>query len=358
MLIGLAIFVTFSGQGPAASTTEGSLKQQARPFLQGIFAMEAYFSWDGNRIIFQGRYKDKGGPLQVFVCDFRPGQQPAPQPVQLTHGPSNHECTFFSPDGSYIVYATGNGRESDASRVDFGGHPYFYDLSKEIWIARLEANQIISRRRITQNNAYEAESSFSPAIKGLPGRPDGMYILFTSSRGDSLDLWIQRVFDSQGKEVLDPAVQLTRTRTSQEGGAFFLSDHEIIYRTWEYDPKNPKTEQMERDGVNYRPMQIHVLDIKTGKDAVLTSGNARHWAPFPHPTKRKVVFAKRDFSQPNHNFDIYVLDLDTREQQRITSQPGFEGYPVFHPAGDTIMFSRFDSVSHDFGLWLVPYPPE
>ncbi len=356
VVIGLTVSITLGARAGTTLAAEGPL--QAQPLVQDTFAMEAYFSWDGSRIIFQGKDKGRDGPLQVFVCEFDRDRRTAARPAKVTDGLSNHECTFFSPDGNYIVYATGAGKVSEEDKVDFGGYPYFYDLSKEIWIAKLKGNKIAGKRRITRNGAYEAECSFSPPIRNLPGRPDGVYVLFTSSREGSLDLWIERVFDEQGEDVLDPAIQLTDTRTSQEGGAFFLSDHEIVYRTWEFDPADPKTEKMEKNRVNYRPMQIHLLDIKTGKDTLLTEGNARHWAPFPHPTGKKIVFAKRDFEQPDHNFDIYVLDVDTRQQRRITSQPGFEGYPVFHPAGDLIMFSRFDAVSHDFSLWVIPYEPK
>lgn len=330
---------------------------RATMVLQDAYAMEAYFSHDGKRFIYQGREVGEPGPLQIYVCDFRPGQQPPPRPVRVTEGASNHECTFFSHDGNYIAYATAIGESSEEDAVDFGGYPYFYDMKKEIWVARLENNRITNRRRITDNNAYEAETSFSPPMRNLPGKPDGVYLLYTSSRDGNLDLWMRRVFDDRGKEVLDEEIQLTKTPTVQEGGAFFLSDHKIVYREWTFDSKNPNKEQMERNRVNFRPMQIHVLDLRTGFDTTVTHGNARHWAPFPHPGGRKIVFAKRDFSLPDHNFDIYVMDLDSGKQERMTSDPGFDGYPVFHPNGQVIMYSRYDRANHGFSLWSVAYPP-
>ncbi len=355
----LLIFAMFAAGISEAKDppTRTRAPKTARPLIRNTFAMEAYFSWDGQRIIFQGRNMGKRAPLQVYVCDYRPNQTTEANPIRLTEGLASHECTFFSRDGQYIVYATSETEPSEENTKDFGGYPYFYDLTKEIWVAKLDGDSITNKRRVTHNKAYEAETSYSPLIKGLPARPDGIYILYTSSRSGNLDLWIQRVFDEHGKEVSDTAIQLTDTPTSQEGGAFFLSDHEVVYRTWEYDSANPMTEQFERNRVNFRTMHIHTLDLATGDDTTYTSGNARHWAPFPHPGGRKVVFAKRDFAKPDHNFDIYVLDLDTREQQPIVTDPGFDGYAVFHPSGKTIMYSRFDAVTHDFSLWTVPYPP-
>lgn len=358
-LLTLSLQVACTGLGPLAgpeTTAPAAHAEQARALVRDTFAMEAYFSHDGRRIVFQGREKDKPGPLQVFVCDYDHDRRSASRPVAVTDGPSNHECTFFSTDGQYIVYATSEEKAPDESKVDFGGYPYQYDLTKEIWVARLRGTRITGKRRITHNHAYEAETSFSPLLRNIPGRADGVYVLFTSSRAGSLDLWMQRVFDRDGNEVSGPAVQLTNTPTSQEGGSFFLSDHEIVYRTWTFDPKHPNKEQMERDHVNYRPMRIHVMDLRSGLNVPVAAGNARNWAPFPHPSGRKLVFAKRDFTIADHNFDIYVLDLDTAKEERITTDPGFEGYPVFHPAGDTIMFSRYDPASHGFSLWTVPYP--
>ena len=337
------------------------------PVLDGFNAMEAYFSWDGKRIIFQGA--DNAGretPLQVYTWEFAKEGEKANSPKCWTSSPFDCECTFFSSDGQYVVFNT-RPREASSKAIDFGGYPYSYDSGKEIFLGRIEGDRLITER-LTKNSSYEAETSFSPTFVNRPGYPkDGVYLLFTSSRSGSLDLYIRRILDSNGHRmeiaeigqgeapISDQAIQITNTPTLQEGGAFFMPDGRIVYRAWEFDPMNPQKDQWERDRTNYRPMQLYLFDPITGEHKQLTKGNIRHWAPYPHPDGEKIVFAKRDFSEENHNFDIFVLHLEDGRQERITQGPDFDGYPVFHPKGDLILFSRYVREEHRFQLMQVPY---
>lgn len=343
---------------PAATVPPPAL-EKATPILEGFHAMEAYYSWDGKKIIFQGAEKpNHETPLQAYVWTIPPEGEKGEAPQPITHSQYNCECTFFSADGKYVIYNTNpSPKGQPIKEVDFGGYPYNYDLGKETFLGIVKPNGTIMTERLTNNDAYEAETSFSPLFKGHPGyAKDGTYLLFTSSRSGSLDLYIRRILDENGARVAeDETTQVTNTPTLQEGGAFFMPDGRIVYRAWEYDPKNPEKEKWEKDHENFRPMHLFVWDPTTKASTQLTQGNVRDWAPFPHPGGKKVVFAKRDFSQANSNFDIYVLELDTGKQERITDDPHFDGYPVFHPNGQTIMFSRYFREEHRFQLMQVPY---
>ncbi len=345
-------------------------ESQAIPILEGHYGMEAYFSHDGSKIIYQGREGDRSiyPYLDVLVWEFQPWKNPIIPPQRLTDnskaGKSNAECTFFSPNDRYIVFAAGRADSKQSDQVDFGGYPYYYDLTKEVFIAKSD-NVDGTLEQVTKNLAYEAETSFSPPILKNPRIPDGIYLLYTSSRSGSLDLWMQKTLDVSGERRVDgPPIQLTNTPLLQEGGAFFMPDGKrIVYRAWEFDPANPQKEEMEKDRTNYRPMQIHILNIETMEDRQLTSGNARNWAPFPHPLEEMIVFAKRDFTVSPSNFDIYVLDLLDKgnpRQIQITTFPGFDGYPVFNPSGNLIMFTRYFPHPQEpskslFRLYTIPF---
>lgn len=372
-LIGLTVRpISFALQTIGIEVPVSALKyeSQAIPILEGHYGMEAYFSHDGSRIIYQGREGDRSvyPYLDVLVWDFQPWKNPITPPTRLTDnlkaGRSNAECTFFSPNDRYIVFAAGRANAKQSDQVDFGGYPYYYDLTKEVFIAKSD-NVDGTLEQVTKNLAYEAETSFSPPILKNPRFPDGIYLLYTSSRSGSLDLWMQKILDVSGERRVDvPPIQLTNTPLLQEGGAFFMPDGKrIVYRAWEFDPANPKKEEMEKERTNYRPMQIHILNIETMEDRQLTSGNARNWAPFPHPSEEMIVFAKRDFTVSPNNFDIYVLDMRDKEnlhQIQITTFPGFDGYPVFNPAGNLIMFTRYFPHPRDpskslFRLYTIPF---
>lgn len=372
-LIGLTVRpISFALQTTGIEFPVSALKYESQtvPILEGQYAMEAYFSHDGSKIIYQGREGDRSiyPHLDVLIWDFQPWKNPITPPRRLTDnskvGRTNAECTFFSPNDKYIVFAAGRADAKQLDLVDFGGYPYYYDLTKEVYIARLDDVEG-TLEQVTHNSAYEAETSFSPPIRNNPRFSDGIYLLYTSSRSGNLDLWMQKVFDVTGERHVDgPPIQLTNAPLLQEGGAFFMPDGKrIVYRAWDFDPVNPHKEEMERDRTNLRPMQIHILNIETMKDEQITSGDARNWAPFPHPSEEMIVFSKRDFSVSPNNFDIYVLDLRDKgnpKQIQITTYPGFDGYPVFNPAGNLIMFTRYFPRPHDpskslFRLYTIPF---
>lgn len=331
---------------------------EPEPVLEGIDAMEAYFSPDGRWIIFQGGRMKYSDPLQVNIWEFLSDKEP----IKLTQSNTSCECTFFSADQRHIVYATSEESPLKENEDDFGGYPYKYLLTKEIYISKLSGDHISNTRQITDNNSYEAETSFSPVFQNVAGFEDGTYVLFTSSRTGNLDLWIQRVFDLDENEVSDKAIQLTDTAEVQEGGAFFLPKHNnptIVYREWKFPDPSGKQSEMEKGRVNYRPMHIHTLDLVTREDRNVTlnevSKDNRHWAPFPHPDGKRIVYAKRDFSREDHNFDIHVLNLETGKDERITDSENFEGYPVFHPKGDLILYTIYNRQTHSMSLMRVPY---
>jgi TolB protein len=42
---------------------------------------------------------------------------------------------------------------------------------------------------------------------------------------------------------------------------------------------------------------------------------------------------------PPHNFEIFLLNLQTLEETRITYNDAFDGFPTFSPDGNTVAFS-------------------
>ena len=56
-------------------------------------------------------------------------------------------------------------------------------------------------------------------------------------------------------------------------------------------------------------------------------------------TAMRLVFT-RNPNEPRARRDIWSLDVETREESRITADPADEGGPVYSPEGDRIAFYR------------------
>jgi len=135
-----------------------------------------------------------------------------------------------------------------------------------------------------------------------------------------VDLWLM---DPDGSNQR----QLTFTPDWQEGGSFFMPDNEtIIFRAW----------KKEVEGQRGMPMTIFTIkDDGTGLKEI-THDDGTNWAPFPAPDGKHFVFVK---VLPPHNFEIFLMNLETGEQKQLTFNKAFDGFPVISPDGQTMAFA-------------------
>jgi len=100
----------------------------------------------------------------------------------------------------------------------------------------------------------------------------------------------------------------------------------IIYRFWLIDDQ----------GQRGMPMQIYTIKHDGTEKTQITHEEGTNWSPYPAPDGRHFVFVKL---LPPHNFDIFMMDIETGEQRRLTYDEGFDGFPSISPDGSTMAFS-------------------
>jgi TolB protein len=62
-----------------------------------------------------------------------------------------------------------------------------------------------------------------------------------------------------------------------------------------------------------------------------------NWGPYFHPDSRHILYAT---SRHGHqNYEIYLMDVETGKEERITYHDGFDGLPVFSPDGKRLMWT-------------------
>ena len=109
-----------------------------------------------------------------------------------------------------------------------------------------------------------------------------------------------------------------------DGGPFFSPDGKrIIYRS---DRKGNDLLQIYRQ----QPRGHR----RAGADRATTFVN---WGPFLHPDSRHIVYSTSRHGHPN--YEIYLMDVDTGAEERITYHDGFDGLPVFSPDGKQLMWT-------------------
>jgi Tol biopolymer transport system component len=260
---------------------------------------ELYFSPDGRWLI--GSVKQEGDSTHHVYTLRSDGTE-----VRKINDKGEDACSYFFPDMKRILWTSTRdnlempkGNWSDAND---------YPQGSELYSSKLDGSDV---KRLTKNAQYDAEASMSP---------DGKWIVFTRMSDGKLDLWRMRS-DGTGE------TQVTRTDDAQEGGSFYLPDSEtIIYRAWS------RADQAQRG----RPMTIYTIKHDGSGTTQISTDPGLNWAP--HPAPDGVHFAYVRMEEPG-NFDVFVMNMKTKQKRQLTFSRAFDGYPSFSPDGKTLAFA-------------------
>lgn len=285
---------------------------------------EAYFSYDGKKLIFQTT-REKLGCDQIYMMNTDGSDQ-----HMVSTGQGRTTCSYFFKDGKRILYAsTHTGGKDCPPRPDYSkGYVWAIYPTYDIFTANPDGTDV---KQLTDSPGYDAEATVSP---------DGKKIVFTSTRDGDLDLYSM---DIDGKNVK----RLT-TELGYDGGAFFSPDGKwIVFRAY-----HPKTEQEIKEYKELlaqnliRPSTLEIWIMKadgTGKRQI-TSNGAANFAPFFYPNGKRIIFASnyetdKKTTVSQGNFELWAVDIDGKNLERITFSPGFDGFPIFSPDGKKLVFA-------------------
>ncbi|WLT33486.1 rhodanese-like domain-containing protein [Geothrix sp. PMB-07] len=294
---------TFGGLCLLGQTTqaEGSGKELPVHRIPNIgAAAEFYFAPDSQHII--GTAKREGDAAHHVYTLRIDGTE-----IKRINDRGEDACSFFFPDGKSIVW-TSTRDHLDLPKGNFSD-PRNYPQGAELYRSDLDGGNL---QRLTQNTQYDAEVSVSP---------DGQWVLFARQTNGKLDLWRARPDGSQAR-------QITHLEELQPGGAFYLPDSRtILFRAWKQADEGRK---------GSLPMAIYTIqDDGTGLRQ-RTHDEGTNWAPYPAPDGRHYVFVK---VLPERNYELFLGDLESDEQVRLTYDKAFDGFPAISPDGHWLLFA-------------------
>ncbi len=306
--IGLLVFIGCNTTAPDAQlvTPSPSLKKASKELPIFLIpnlgkAAEAYFSPDGNSFICNAKIADDDTVHHVYTANIDGTN------IKRINHKGEDACSYYYPSGDKLIWTST--RDYPDIPVGDWSVPTIYPQGAELYSSDLNGENIV---RLTNNMNYDAEVSVSP---------DGKWILFTRQTDGKLDLWKMK---SDGTDEH----QITFTDDWQEGGSFYMPDSEtILYRAW----------KKEYDDARAKPMTIFTIK-HDGSDLkqITFEDDQTNWAPHPSPDGKHFVFVK---VLPPHNFEIYLMNIETGRQTRLTYSDSFDGFPVMSPDGNSMLFS-------------------
>lgn len=307
---------------------------------------EAYFSYDGQWLVFQ-RTSAKDGLAcdQIFV-----GKIPAPgRPFEykmVSTGKGRTTCGFFTKDGKHVIYASthlgGDSCPPVPDRSKYGNR-YIWPLysSYDIFMADLNGNIV---KQLTHSKGYDAEATLSP---------DGKKMVYTSVKDGDLELYIMDLASGQEKRI-------THT-PGYDGGAWFSPDgKKIIWRASR--PQTPEElkeyrELLADNLVAPTRMEVFVADADGSNVRQVTKLGQANWAPAFMPDSRRIIFASNHEYKRGFPFNLYTVQEDGSGLTKISRDKGFDAFPMFSYDGRRLVFcsNRNNGGTRDTNIFIADW---
>ncbi|MEO8268371.1 MAG: hypothetical protein ABI557_01550, partial [Aureliella sp.] len=296
--------------------------------FDGRRAGEGYFSADGKQLVFQSEREPENPFFQIYLMDHENGDV-----HRISPGIGKTTCAWLHPDGERVLYAStqfdpeAETKQRDEIAFRASGkerrYSWDYDPNYDMLAYSKTTGQT---ERLTDEVGYDAEGSYSP---------DGQWICFASNRraySGELTEEEQKLFEIDPASAMDlymmrsdgSDVKRLTTAIGYDGGPFFSPDgSQICFR------------RFSRDGVT---AEIMLMNADGSRQRAITQLKHMSWAPFFHPSGDYLIFATN--LHGFGNFELYLVDsAGEKSPVRVTYRDGFDGLPVFTPAGDALIWT-------------------
>jgi Tol biopolymer transport system component len=151
------------------------------------------------------------------------------------------------------------------------------------------------------------------------------------------------------------------TGLGYDGGAFFSPDgKKIVFRASRPTTAEEISEYKEllsQGLVAPTNMEIYTCNVDGSDLTQITKLGKANWAPFYHPSGKKIIFSSNHHSQRGYDFQLYMINIDGTGIEAITNKSIFNAFPMFSFDGKKLIFSsnRNNHGSRDTNLFIADW---
>jgi TolB protein len=317
---------------------------------------EAYFSFDGGKLVFQStndwsknsqtspsKPADAGlGCYQMYVMDL---QSETVRMVSTGMGATT--CGYFFPGDRRVLYSSTHGAGPACPPKPKRDGAYRWALDDyDVYSVRIDGQQL---QRLTATPGYDAEATISP---------NGKTIVWTSVKDGDLDLYTMNLDGTNVRRLTDDL--------GYDGGAFFSPDStRLVYRA--AHPTDPAEiakykELLAQRLVEPGQLEIFVINADGSGKRQVTSNGASNFSPYFHPDGKRIILSSNletrgEGGRPS--FHLYLVQDDGMGIERITTEGHFNSFPMFSPDGTRLVWvsDRNAKTPGEFNVFLADWIP-
>lgn len=337
------------------SSTERHLAN-IRQLTFGRQNAEAYFSFDGTKLIFQStndwskvseanplKPADAGhGCYQMYVMDLQ-----SMTTRMVSTGVGATTCGYFFPGDRRVLYSSTHQAGPNCPPKPKRDGAYRWALDDyDIYSVRIDGQQV---QRLTATPGYDAEATISP---------NGKTIVWTSVKDGDLDLYTMNLDGTNAQRLTNDL--------GYDGGAFFSPDStRLVYRA--AHPTDPAEiakykELLAQRLVEPGQLEIFVINVDGSGKKQVTSNGASNFSPYFHPDGKRIIFSSNletrgEGGRPS--FHLYLVRDDGTGTERLTTEGHFNSFPMFSPDGKRLVWvsDRNAKAPGEFNVFLADWIP-
>ena len=307
---------------------------------------EAYFSFDDKYLIFQKTDVKNGIACdQIWMGKIPTQPDEKFVPKLVSNGKGRTTCAYFLSNKEILYASTHLGGSACPPVPDRKkyGNKYIWPIYSSFDIFTADTSgKILSQ--LTKTPGYDAEATVSP---------NGDKIVFTSMRDGDLELY---VMDVKGKKVR----RITNS-LGYDGGAWFNNDGtKILWRA-----SRPKTDEevkeykalLKENLVAPTNMEVWMADEDGNNAKQIANLGQANWAPNFNRKGDRILFCSNHEYKRGFPFNMYMMNLQGEEIEKISRDKGFDAFPMFSHDGKKIVFcsNRNNGGTRDTNIFIADW---